>query len=89
MEVAGAADIAVPDRGPVRGGLGPVMTYSRAVFPPGEKAGAHTHADMTEALNRGWAERDSRISMLLQEERAGVDIKVASSEIQAVLQKDG
>jgi 3-hydroxyisobutyrate dehydrogenase len=47
------------------------------------------HADMTEALNRGWGSRDSRISMLLQEERAGVDIKVPASAIQAVLQKDG
>lgn len=47
------------------------------------------HADMTEALNRGWADRDSRISMLLQEERAGVDIKVPAAAIQAVLQKDG
>lgn len=47
------------------------------------------HADMTEALNRGWADRDSRISMLLQEERAGVDIKVEAAAIQAVLQKDG
>ncbi|MGE0558367.1 MAG: NAD(P)-dependent oxidoreductase [Burkholderiales bacterium] len=47
------------------------------------------HADMTEALNRGWGSRDSRISMLLQEERAGVDIKVPAAAIQAVLQKDG
>jgi 3-hydroxyisobutyrate dehydrogenase len=47
------------------------------------------HADMTEALNRGWADRDSRISMLLQEERAGVEIKVPAAAIQAVLQKDG
>lgn len=47
------------------------------------------HADMTEALNRGWADRDSRIAMLLQEERAGVDIKVPAAAIQAVLQKDG
>ncbi len=47
------------------------------------------HADMTEALNRGWAERDSRVAMLLQEERAGVTIKVPASAIQAVLQKDG
>ena len=47
------------------------------------------HADMTEALNRGWADRDSRIAMLLQEERAGVKIKVPAAAIQAVLQKDG
>ncbi len=47
------------------------------------------HADMTEALNRGWADRDSRVAMLLQEERAGVEIKVPAAAIQAVLQKDG
>jgi 3-hydroxyisobutyrate dehydrogenase len=48
-----------------------------------------TLAEMHEALNRGWAERDSRIPMLLQEERAGVEIKVAAEAIQAVLERDG
>ena len=49
-----------------------------------------TLADMTEAMNRdGWDKRDSRVSMLLQEERAGVAIKVAVDEIQAVLKRDG
>ena len=33
-------------------------------------------AEMTEAMNRGWAERDSRAAMLLQVERAGVTIDV-------------
>src|SRR5437870_11099695 len=32
-----------------------------------------TLEEMTEALNRGWSQRDSRVAMLLQEERAGVD----------------
>jgi 3-hydroxyisobutyrate dehydrogenase-like beta-hydroxyacid dehydrogenase len=32
--------------------------------------------ELTEALNRGWGERDSRVAMLLQEERSGLDIKV-------------
>jgi 3-hydroxyisobutyrate dehydrogenase len=35
-----------------------------------------TLAEMTEALNRGWAGRDSRSVMLLQQERAGVKIAV-------------
>lgn len=48
-----------------------------------------THAEMTEALNRGWGERDSRVSMLLQEERAGVEIKVPAEKIRAVLERDG
>jgi 3-hydroxyisobutyrate dehydrogenase len=48
-----------------------------------------THAEMTEALNRGWAHRDSRVPMVLQEERAGVDIKVPADKIQEVLKRDG
>lgn len=32
--------------------------------------------ELTEAMNRGWGERDSRVAMLLQQERACVEIKV-------------
>ena len=32
------------------------------------------HAEMVEACNRGWEGRDSRVVMLLQQERAGVEI---------------
>jgi 3-hydroxyisobutyrate dehydrogenase len=46
---------------------------------------ALVHEELTEALNRGWAERDSRIFMLLQEERAGVNIDVPADEIRKVL----
>jgi 3-hydroxyisobutyrate dehydrogenase len=45
--------------------------------------------ELTEAVNRGWSERDSRVAMLLQEERAGVEIKVPMEQIQAVLKQDG
>jgi 3-hydroxyisobutyrate dehydrogenase len=48
-----------------------------------------TYAEMTEALNRGWEKRDSRSYLLLQEERAGLDIKVPLVEIEAVLKRDG
>lgn len=48
-----------------------------------------TRCDMTEALNRGWGERDSRVPMLLQEERAGVEIQVPAEDIQAVFRRDG
>jgi 3-hydroxyisobutyrate dehydrogenase len=33
-------------------------------------------AEMTEAMNRGWEGRDSRVVMLLQQERAGVNVAV-------------
>ncbi len=48
-----------------------------------------THAEMTEALNRGWGHLDSRSFLMLQKERAGVEIKVPAAEIQKVLDRDG
>jgi 3-hydroxyisobutyrate dehydrogenase len=47
------------------------------------------HAEMTEALNRGWGQRDSRAFLLLQQERAGVDIRVPAEDIRAVIERDG
>ena len=47
-----------------------------------------TLEEMTEALNRGWGERDSRVAMLLQEERAGVEIKVSPAALKEVLDQD-
>jgi 3-hydroxyisobutyrate dehydrogenase len=37
--------------------------------------------EMTEAMNRGWGGRDSRVAMLLQQERAGVAIKVEEGRL--------
>ena len=48
-----------------------------------------TRAEMLEGLNRGWGALDSRVPMRLQEERAGVDIKVPAADIEAVLKRDG
>jgi len=47
-----------------------------------------TLAEMTEAMNRDWGGLDSRVSMLLQTERAGVDIKVDADRLQAILDAD-
>jgi 3-hydroxyisobutyrate dehydrogenase len=44
--------------------------------------------EMTEALNRGWADRDSRSPMLLQEERAGVQVRADVDAIAKVLERD-
>ena len=41
--------------------------------------------ELTEALNRGWGERDSRVAMLLQEERSGVDIRVPAEALRGAL----
>ncbi len=45
-------------------------------------------AELAEAVARGWGERDSRVSMVLQQERAGVRIEVDPAEVQAVLDAD-
>lgn len=47
------------------------------------------YAEMSEALNRGWGPRDSRVFLLLQSERAKVDIQVSAADIQAVIDKEG
>ncbi|MCS5604336.1 MAG: NAD(P)-dependent oxidoreductase [Alphaproteobacteria bacterium] len=47
-----------------------------------------TVADMTEALGRGWGDRDSRSAMILQQERAGIEFALASADVEAVLDGD-
>jgi 3-hydroxyisobutyrate dehydrogenase-like beta-hydroxyacid dehydrogenase len=42
-------------------------------------------AEMTEALGRGWGGRDSRAVMLLQQERAGVEIAVDGERLRQAL----
>ena len=44
--------------------------------------------EMTEAINRGWGNRDSRVAMLLQEERAGVEVRVNEDELNALLESE-
>ena len=44
--------------------------------------------EMTEAINRGWGDRDSRVAMLLQEERAGVEVRVDEAVLKAALEAE-
>ncbi len=48
-----------------------------------------TLEELTEAMNRGWGPRDSRVAMLLQQERAGVHIAVPAEKVREVLERDG
>ena len=45
-------------------------------------------AELSEAMNRGWGQRDSRSPMLLQQERAGVEIRVEEKRLAEVLSRD-
>ena len=44
--------------------------------------------EMTEAINRGWGDTDSRSSLKLQIERAGVEVAVDPKRLKAALAKD-
>ena len=44
--------------------------------------------EMTEAMNRGWGDRDSRAAMLLQEERAGVEVRVDEEVLKEALEAE-
>ena len=45
------------------------------------------HAEMVEACNRGWEGRDSRVVMLLQQERAGIKIKADPENIKQAAER--
>ena len=47
-----------------------------------------TLEEMTEALARGWGQRDSRCVMLLQQERAGTSIAVEAERLRGLLTAD-
>ena len=44
-------------------------------------------AEMTEALNRGWGDLDSRSAMMLQEERSGVEVRVPKDDLAEALKQ--
>lgn len=44
--------------------------------------------ELTEAVNRGWGDRDSRVAMLLQEERSGVEVRVPEAVLAKALEAE-
>jgi 3-hydroxyisobutyrate dehydrogenase len=44
----------------------------------------HALAELAEAMRRGWGERDSRVFMTLQEERAGVSVRVPAEKLKEI-----
>ena len=48
------------------------------------RAAEHALAELTEAMQRGWAERDCRVAMVLQEERAGVSVRVPPEQLNEI-----
>jgi 3-hydroxyisobutyrate dehydrogenase len=74
-----------------QGALGRKRTFDRLPehFLPGKYDPAAftvrlAHKDATLAINRGWAERDCRVAMTLQEERADVSVRVPAEQLRGV-----
>ena len=44
--------------------------------------------ELIEAVNRGWSDRDSRVAMVLQEERAGVQVRVPRELLDKAMESD-
>lgn len=49
------------------------------------RACEHALAELAEAMQRGWAERDCRVAMVLQEERAGVSARVSPDRLKEII----
>ena len=49
------------------------------------RMGEAAYAELDEALRRGWGGRDCRVAMALQEERAGVSVRVAPEALRGAL----
>ena len=62
------------------GEIGPITTYSRAVFPPGEKADAHSHGDMAEIFTVESGCGEIRIDDVAYVFPAGVAVVVEPGE---------
>ncbi|HZD19075.1 MAG TPA: NAD(P)-dependent oxidoreductase [Burkholderiales bacterium] len=43
--------------------------------------------ELSRAIERGWIDRDFRVAMTLQEERAGVDVRVAPEKLRSALEE--
>ncbi len=67
------------------GELGPVVNYARAVFPPGEKAGAHSHADMAEVFTVESGCGEIRIDDVAYVFAAGTTVVVEPGEIHEII----
>ncbi|RKX46992.1 MAG: cupin domain-containing protein [Verrucomicrobia bacterium] len=67
------------------GEVGPITSYSRAVFPPGEKAGAHRHDDMTEVFTVESGCGEIRIDDVAYGFSAGVTVVVEPGEVHEII----
>lgn len=62
-----------------------ITTYSRAVFPPGEKAGSHLHNDMTEVFTVESGCGEIRVNDVGYVFAAGTTVVVEPGEVHEII----
>lgn len=67
------------------GEVGPITMYSRAVFPPGEKAAAHSHADMAEIFTVESGCGEIRVDDVSYVFSTGVTVVVEPGEVHEII----
>ena len=67
------------------GEVGPITTYSQAVFPPGEKAAAHIHEDMAEVFTVESGCGEIRIENVAYVFSAGLTVLVEPGEVHEII----
>jgi mannose-6-phosphate isomerase-like protein (cupin superfamily) len=65
--------------------VGPITNYARSVFPPGEKAEAHSHEDMTEVFTVESGSGDIRIDDVAYIFSAGTTFVVEPGEVHEIV----
>ena len=67
------------------GEVGPITTYARAIFPPGEQADAHRHDDMAEIFTVESGCGEIRIDDAAYVFSAGVTVVVEPGEVHEIV----
>jgi len=71
------------------GAVGPITNYARAVFPPGEKVGAHGHDDMAEVFTVESGCGEIRIDDVAYVFSAGLTVVVEPGEVHEIINTGG
>lgn len=67
------------------GEVGPIINYARAVFPPGEKAGVHSHDDMAEIFTVESGCGEIRINDVAYVFSTGLTVVVEPGEVHEII----
>ncbi len=91
VEISKLPEIGTPHNGRIRkremiadGEVGPITTYSRAVFPPGERIPPHFHEDMAEVFTVESGRGEIRVNEVAYVLAAGTTVVVEPGDLHEI-----